>query len=182
MICVSELSRLAVVLDAAPYATIPERLPPALARVLHLIGVEQPTVEQEIAAMGTIAIAKTSNRSVLGTVNEFVHYLRCMQTNRPVPPDLLPAVRGVRRVRLHAARGHVPQGCRAPPAFRITQAKRERERNSVFCRTSGIAPAMSRNPPGLDGRNSIKSTTRRTRSFRRNATFRFSHSDVTGIY
>jgi hypothetical protein len=87
VICVSELSRLAVVLDAAPYATIPERLPPALARVLHFIGVEQPTIEQEIAAMGTIAIAKTSNRSVLGTVNEFVHYLRCIHTNRPVPPD-----------------------------------------------------------------------------------------------
>lgn len=87
VVCVSELSRLAVVLEAAPYATIPERLPPALGRVLHWIGVEQPTIEREIAAMGTIAIAKTCNRSVLGTINEFVHYLRCMHANRPVPPD-----------------------------------------------------------------------------------------------
>ena len=87
VVCVSELSRLAVVLEAAPYATIPERLPPALGRVLDWIGVEQPTIEREIAAMGTIAIAKTCNRSVLGTINEFVHYLRCMHANRPVPPD-----------------------------------------------------------------------------------------------
>lgn len=87
VICVSELSRLAVVLEAAPYATIPERLPPALARVLHLIGSEQTTIEREIAAMGTIAIAKTASRSVLGTVNEFVQHLQYMHAKRPVPPD-----------------------------------------------------------------------------------------------
>jgi hypothetical protein len=80
VICVSELSRFAVVLPAAPYATVPERLPPALARVLHLIGVEP-------AAMGTIAIAKTSNRSVIGTVNEFVQYLRHLHGNRPISAD-----------------------------------------------------------------------------------------------
>jgi len=87
VICVSELSRFAVVLPAAPYATVPERLPPALARVLHLIGVEPAAIEREMAAMGTIAIAKTSNRSVIGTVNECVQYLRHLHGNRPISAD-----------------------------------------------------------------------------------------------
>ena len=91
VVSVSELSRLAVVMNAAPYASIPERLPAAVSKVLHHIGAAPQVIEREIAEMGTIAVAKTRNRSVVGTMNEYVHYLRTMQEleGGGAEPDLL---------------------------------------------------------------------------------------------
>jgi hypothetical protein len=77
VLCVSDLSRLAVVLDAAPYASIPERLPPAVGALLERIGPPREAIEREVAAMRTISIAKTNSRSVLGSLNEYEWMLRC---------------------------------------------------------------------------------------------------------
>jgi hypothetical protein len=65
------------VLDAAPYASIPERLPPAVGALLERIGPPREAIEREIAAMRTISIAKTNSRSVLGSLNEYEWMLRC---------------------------------------------------------------------------------------------------------
>lgn len=71
IICTCEKARLSVVIAAAPYATFPERLPPALLQVLRLVGIPREQIEAEIAEMKTFQIAKTTNRSVVGTMKEF---------------------------------------------------------------------------------------------------------------
>jgi hypothetical protein len=69
---VNERTLLPVLLPLAPAATLPERVAPAVAEVLRLHGVDPGFVEREVAAMAKVAIAKTANRSVVGTMNEFV--------------------------------------------------------------------------------------------------------------
>jgi len=67
---VSENGRLPLVLKAAPYANFPERIPPALADLLYGIGVPREKAQQEISKMEDAILAKTVNRSVLGSMNE----------------------------------------------------------------------------------------------------------------
>jgi hypothetical protein len=91
VLCVNELSRLAVVLDAAPYASIPERLPAAVGALLEGIVPSREAIERELAAMQTISIAKTNSRSVLGSLNEYEWMLRCRYESEPHagPADLV---------------------------------------------------------------------------------------------
>ena len=95
VLCVSALSRLGVVLPAAPYATLPERLGPAVGRLLLHLGEDARAVEQEMGAMGTIAVAKTCSRSVLGTIKEFSWMLQLRHEAEPVTPELDPLLLGV---------------------------------------------------------------------------------------
>jgi hypothetical protein len=69
---VNERTLMPILLPLAPANTLPERLGPAVAAVLHRYGMALPLIERELAAMGEIEIAKTSNRRVVGTMNEFV--------------------------------------------------------------------------------------------------------------
>lgn len=66
----SSFSRLAVVMNAAPYASINERLPVAVSQLLENIGVPSSLVKDECLAMSQIQTAKTLDRSILGTMNE----------------------------------------------------------------------------------------------------------------
>jgi hypothetical protein len=68
---VNERTLLPVLLPLAPAANLPERVAPAVAQLLRMHGIGQDFVEREVAAMDEIRIAKTSNRSVVGTMNEF---------------------------------------------------------------------------------------------------------------
>jgi len=68
---VNERTLLPVLLPLAPAANLPERIAPALARVLRMHGIDQDFIEREVAAMDEVRIAKTSNRSLVGTMNEF---------------------------------------------------------------------------------------------------------------
>jgi hypothetical protein len=68
---VNERTLLPVLLPLAPAANLPERGAPAVAQLLRMHGIGQDFVEREVAAMDEIRIAKTSNRSVVGTMNEF---------------------------------------------------------------------------------------------------------------
>ena len=95
VLCVSTLSRLGVVLPAAPYATLPERLGPAVGRLLLHLGADARAVEREVGAMGTIAVAKTCSRSVLGTIKEFSWMLQLRHEAEPVTPELDPLLLGV---------------------------------------------------------------------------------------
>jgi hypothetical protein len=83
VLCVNELSRLAVVMDGAPYASIPERFPAAVRQLLEGIVPSTNEIDLELAAMQTISIAKTSSRSVLGSVNEYELMLGCMRDFEP---------------------------------------------------------------------------------------------------
>jgi len=50
VLCVHEHSRLAVLLDAAPYASIPERLPAAVGTLLEGIVPSREAIKRELAA------------------------------------------------------------------------------------------------------------------------------------
>lgn len=71
ILCVSSLSRLAVVIEATPYAKFPNRICKAVTEVLRAIGVEESAIEQERLAMSEVVLAKTENKSILGTANEY---------------------------------------------------------------------------------------------------------------
>jgi hypothetical protein len=68
---VNECTLLPVLLPLAPSATLPERVAPAVAQVLQMHGVGRGFVERELAAMVDVEVAKTANRRVVGTMNEF---------------------------------------------------------------------------------------------------------------
>ena len=70
ILCVSENGRLPLVLRAAPYTNFHKRLPSAIADLLYGIGVPREKAEQEISKMENSVLAKTVNRSVLGSMNE----------------------------------------------------------------------------------------------------------------
>lgn len=69
---VNEQSLLPVLMPLAPAATLLERFPDRLAEVLRALDVPDDFIAEEIAAMGDAVWAKTANRSVVGSMNEFV--------------------------------------------------------------------------------------------------------------
>jgi len=68
---VNERTLLPVLMPLAPAATLLQRIAPAVAEVLQMHGVGQDFIEREVAAMAEVRVAKTANRSVVGTMNEF---------------------------------------------------------------------------------------------------------------
>jgi hypothetical protein len=70
---VNEATLFPVFLPLAPATTLTSRFPAALGQVLTVHGVHPDTVEEELAAMDTCQVAKTANRSTLGTMNDFIH-------------------------------------------------------------------------------------------------------------
>ena len=71
ILCASSTSRLAVILDAAPYVTFPDRLSDAVTGVLRAIGVDESKIQEERIHMNGFKIAKTANKSILGSLNEY---------------------------------------------------------------------------------------------------------------
>jgi hypothetical protein len=68
---VNERTLLPVLLPLAPAGTLPERVGAELRRVLGAREIESDFIEREVAAMSAVVVAKTANRSVVGTMNEF---------------------------------------------------------------------------------------------------------------
>jgi hypothetical protein len=68
---VNERTLLPVLLPLAPAATLPERIAPAVAQVLQRHGIARDEIERDVREMAEVEIAKTANRSVVGTMNEF---------------------------------------------------------------------------------------------------------------
>jgi hypothetical protein len=75
IVCVSERSLLPVVLPAKGLATLVPRLAAAAGEVLLRLGVAPHLVHAEQAAMQTFSYARTQNRSVLGSLNDFIFLL-----------------------------------------------------------------------------------------------------------
>jgi hypothetical protein len=71
---VNERTLLPVFMPLAPAATLVDRMPAAIASVLHLHGVDDTTVASELAAMSDQRIAPTDNRSIVGVMNGFAMY------------------------------------------------------------------------------------------------------------
>lgn len=68
---VNERTLLPVLMPLAPAATLATRFMTELAIVLRLHGASPAQIARETAAMGEVCLAKTANRKVLGTMNEF---------------------------------------------------------------------------------------------------------------
>lgn len=68
---VNERTLLPVLMQLAPASTLATRFPVELAAVLSVHGASQAVIESEVAAMVGVAMTKTANRSVVGTMNEF---------------------------------------------------------------------------------------------------------------
>ncbi len=77
VLAVSEPTRFGVVIDAAPYATVPFRLSQRLFKALLFIGVPADLAAAEAYAMETPQIAASNSRSVLGTLNQFAFQVEC---------------------------------------------------------------------------------------------------------
>lgn len=70
---VHEETLLPVLMPLAPAGTLTERFPTHLAMVLNALEVDAEFIASEVAAMSQVQYAKTSNRSVLGMMNQFIH-------------------------------------------------------------------------------------------------------------
>lgn len=75
VVCVSEQTRLPVVLPLKPAATLASRLPGALAEVLLALGIDPTRVRTEVDAMQPVAVGRTANRQILGQLNQFLFQL-----------------------------------------------------------------------------------------------------------
>ena len=69
---VNERTLLPVMLPLAPAATIAQRFPAALKTALQAMDLPAEFIAAEIECMNDVIYAKTSNRSVVGVMNEFV--------------------------------------------------------------------------------------------------------------
>lgn len=78
ILAVNSESRTAVVIPAAPYASFPARLPGAIAEVLGEMGVKPESIQNELEEMIEVALAKTDNRSVVGTLKDYRKHLEFM--------------------------------------------------------------------------------------------------------
>jgi hypothetical protein len=77
VLAVSEPTRFAVAIDAAPYATIAERFSQALFKALLDLGITADMAATEAEAIKPIQLAKSNSRSVLGTLNQFAWQAEC---------------------------------------------------------------------------------------------------------
>lgn len=70
---VNENTLLPVLMPLAPCKDLAERFPEQLANVLAAHGVPQQFIDHELAQMNEVMYAKTSNRSVVGIMNQFTY-------------------------------------------------------------------------------------------------------------
>jgi hypothetical protein len=68
---VNERTLLPVLMPVAPASTLATRFPGEVAAILAMHGVGRAFIAHEVAAMSEVSAAKTANRSVVGTMNEF---------------------------------------------------------------------------------------------------------------
>jgi hypothetical protein len=82
---VNEKTLLPVLMPLAPVTDLVTRFPEYLAGVLAAHGIPRPFIEQELAQMNEVQYAKTSNRSVVGIMNQFSYlaegYRDYLETN-----------------------------------------------------------------------------------------------------
>ncbi len=78
VLAVNSKSRLGLVLAAAPYVSFPERLLQRLQEVLNSYEVPKEKVETEIHSMNEFVLAKTLDKSILGSMNDYRKNLEYM--------------------------------------------------------------------------------------------------------
>jgi hypothetical protein len=76
---ISERSRLAVVIEAAPLTSLAARFRPALREVLQALGVSEAAIVREEAQMNSFSFGPTQSRSIVGTMTEYVKMLQVLE-------------------------------------------------------------------------------------------------------
>ena len=76
LLLVSSHSLLPMLAPARDVRSLPERLPQLVTERLERHGVPQRFIVAEVQAMAPVAVAKTCDRSVVGTMVEFAHMLQ----------------------------------------------------------------------------------------------------------
>ncbi|MHB1613969.1 MAG: DUF6933 domain-containing protein [Actinomycetes bacterium] len=80
---VSEATLLPVLVPAAPARSLLVRFPAALAEVLAVHGVPVAWINEELAHMEDLVIAKTASRSLVGVLNEFIFLAEDHRADEP---------------------------------------------------------------------------------------------------
>ena len=83
---VSEPSRLAVLIEAAPLSSLTPRFRSALREVLQALEISEAAIAKEEAAIDTLCFGPTQSRSVLGTMNEYIKHLDFLDGNEQCLP------------------------------------------------------------------------------------------------
>jgi len=84
---INEKTFLPVFASLAPASSLANRFPDDLATTLRAHGVPESFIENELLAMDDVAVSKTSNRRVVGIMNELATMATRMRTFHP---DLTP--------------------------------------------------------------------------------------------
>jgi hypothetical protein len=71
LLLVSSRGLLSVLIPARKVATLPERLPEVVDSRLRRLGIPQSVVQAEVAAMESVTVAATEDRSVVGIMVDF---------------------------------------------------------------------------------------------------------------
>lgn len=69
----NERTRVPVIVPLAPASSVVDRFPAEFATVAKNIDIPAAAVDAEVDAMADWVLAKTTSRSLLGTMNEFAH-------------------------------------------------------------------------------------------------------------
>jgi hypothetical protein len=85
---ISAATRLPVVMPARGLKNVGGLLPPAVGVMLLHLGIPEPAVEEELEAMRETFIAPTNDRSLLGTLNEFIFMVKLHLDRAPETGDL----------------------------------------------------------------------------------------------
>ncbi len=73
LLLVSAVTLLPMIIPARDVRTLPTRLPALVRRRLQFMDVSDAWIDAEVAAMATVAVAKTASRSVLGVMTDYMH-------------------------------------------------------------------------------------------------------------
>ena len=83
LLFVSESIRLPIVLPARELATMADRFRVALIEVLRALDIDGPFIARELGTMDDVIFARTSSRSVLGTINDFSFQVQWILHDHP---------------------------------------------------------------------------------------------------
>lgn len=84
VIAVSNITLLPVLLPAAPFKTLPSRLPDAVEQMLHALRMDRQKIAAEISAMKECVAAPTNDRRVVGSMVDFDRMLSIYLDGRPL--------------------------------------------------------------------------------------------------
>lgn len=88
MLLVNEQTLLPVLVPLAPAATLTTRIPGHVRLMLDALGVPSLALNESLNSFGSTVICKTTNRSLLGTMNEFCFLAEAYRARKDVVDPL----------------------------------------------------------------------------------------------